>query len=64
MDEIATYDWVPELARGYVRDLRIRWACDEAGQPCRIETTAVRDKTPKYFARQPCGRPRHFGKAA
>ena len=24
MDEIATCDWVPELARGYVRDLRIR----------------------------------------
>ena len=21
-----TYDWVPESPRGYVRDLRIRWA--------------------------------------
>jgi hypothetical protein len=26
-----TYDWVPEGPRGFVRDLRLRWACEEAG---------------------------------
>ena len=28
---IWTYDWVPEGPRGFVRDLRLRWACEEAG---------------------------------
>lgn len=55
MYRITTYDWVPEMAHGFVRDLRIRWACDEAGQPYSIETTSVRDKTPQHFARQPFG---------
>jgi hypothetical protein len=28
---IWTYDWVPEGPRGFVRDLRLRWATEEAG---------------------------------
>jgi len=52
---ITTYDWVPEMARGYVRDLRVRWACEEAGLPYEIETTSVREKTPQHYARQPFG---------
>jgi glutathione S-transferase len=28
---IWTYDWVPEGPRGFVRDLRLRWAAEEAG---------------------------------
>jgi hypothetical protein len=31
---IWTYDWVPEGKSGpggYVRDIRLRWACEEAG---------------------------------
>ena len=28
---LTTYDWVPEMPRGFVRDLRIRWALEEAG---------------------------------
>jgi glutathione S-transferase len=27
---IWTYDWVPQGPRGFVRDLRLRWACEEA----------------------------------
>lgn len=50
---ITTYDWVPDFARGHVRDLRIRWACEEAGLPYRVETTPVRDRTPEHLARQP-----------
>ena len=30
---ITAYDWVPPFARGQVRDLRVRWAMEEAGQP-------------------------------
>ena len=29
--EITAFDWVPDFARGYVRDLRPRWACEEIG---------------------------------
>lgn len=29
---IAAFDWVPEFARGQVRDLRVRWAVEETGQ--------------------------------
>lgn len=30
---ITAFDWVPDLARGLVRDLRVRWALEEVGQP-------------------------------
>jgi len=52
---ITTYDWVPELARGYVRDLRVRWACHEAGLDYRIDTVPVSPKTAAHLARQPFG---------
>src|SRR3546814_20788416 len=28
---INAFDWVPDFARGFVRDLRPRWACEEMG---------------------------------
>lgn len=52
---ITTYDWVPDMAVGHVRDLRIRWACNEAGLDHAIETTSLREKTPRHFAMQPFG---------
>src|SRR3712207_1747418 len=33
---LTTFDWVPEAPRGYVRDLRVRWALEEAELPCRV----------------------------
>ena len=36
---LTTLDWVPESPRGYVRDLLIRWALEEAELPYRVETT-------------------------
>ncbi|WP_230770856.1 glutathione S-transferase family protein [Sphingomonas sp. Leaf4] len=30
---LTAYDWVPDFARGQVRDLRVRWALEEIGQP-------------------------------
>ena len=35
---IWTYDWVPEGPRGFVRDLRLRWACEEAGLTYAVRT--------------------------
>ncbi len=31
MITISAFKWVPPFARGQVRDLRARWACEEAG---------------------------------
>jgi len=36
---LTTFDWVPEMPRGYVRDLRVRWALEEAGLSYRVEST-------------------------
>src|SRR5580693_1212747 len=52
---LTTYDWVPEMPRGFVRDLRVRWALEEAGLPYRVESTPFRDRKPEHFARQPFG---------
>jgi hypothetical protein len=28
---LTTFNWVPKMPRGYVRDIRVRWALEEAG---------------------------------
>ncbi|MBA3446387.1 MAG: glutathione S-transferase family protein [Pseudaminobacter sp.] len=33
--EISAFAWVPPFAQGFVRDLRVRWALEEAGLPYR-----------------------------
>ncbi len=50
-----TFDWVPETPRGFVRDLRVRWALEEAGLPYRVESTPFRDRSAGHFAHQPFG---------
>ena len=52
---LTTYDWVPELPRGLVRDLRVRWALEEAGLPYRVESTPFQNRGPEHFAAQPFG---------
>ena len=42
---VMTFDWVPEIPRGFVRDLRIRWALEEAGLPYRVESVPFADRT-------------------
>lgn len=34
--ELTAFRWVPAFAQGYVRDLRIRWALEEAGLPYEV----------------------------
>lgn len=51
---IWTYDWVPPSPRGHVRDLRLRWACEEAVLSYQIRTVRFEDRTsPDHLARQP-----------
>lgn len=57
MSEIVlyTYDWVPEPPRGFVRDVRLRWALEEAGLPYRVASTPFKDRGAEHFAHQPFG---------
>jgi len=50
---IWTYDWVPEGPRGFVRDIRLRWACGEAGLPYAVRTVPFADRGPGHLERQP-----------
>lgn len=52
---LTTYDWVPEPPRGMIRDLRVRWALEEASLPYCVESTPFRDRGPDHFAAQPFG---------
>ncbi|HKD47150.1 MAG TPA: glutathione S-transferase family protein [Rhizomicrobium sp.] len=52
---LTTYDWVPEPPRGFVRDIRVRWALEEAGLPYRVESTPFRGRIAGHFAHQPFG---------
>lgn len=50
-----TYDWVPEGPRGFVRDIRLRWACEEAGLDYAVRTVPFADRGADHLARQPFG---------
>jgi glutathione S-transferase len=52
---IWTYDWVPEGPRGFVRDLRLRWACEEAGLTYVVRTIPFDDRETNHLGRQPFG---------
>ena len=52
---LTTFDWVPEGPRGFVRDLRLRWACEEAGLAYAVRTVPFYDRGPGHFERQPFG---------
>lgn len=53
--QITAFNWVPDFARGFVRDLRPRWACEEIGLPYSERLIDVQDKPASYFAEQPWG---------
>src|ERR1700760_2568344 len=52
---LTTFDWVPEMPRGFVRDLRVRWALEEARLPYRVASVPFRDRDAEHFAHQPFG---------
>ncbi|OFX00158.1 MAG: glutathione S-transferase [Alphaproteobacteria bacterium RIFCSPHIGHO2_12_FULL_63_12] len=53
--EITAFDWVPDFARGFVRDLRPRWACEEAGLDYRERLIPVLERPGWYYSEQPFG---------
>jgi glutathione S-transferase len=56
MITISAFKWVPEFAQGQVRDLRARWALEEASLPYRTRLLEQGDQdTPEYRALQPFG---------
>lgn len=53
---VSAFRWVPDFARGQVRDLRVRWALEEAGLPYGAELLGPGDSaSAAYRAKQPFG---------
>lgn len=52
---IWTYDWVPPGPRGFVRDLRLRWACEEAGLDYDVRTIPFDGRETNHLERQAFG---------
>jgi glutathione S-transferase len=54
---IWTLDWVPagDAPRGFVRDLRLRWAAEEAGLTYEVRTVPFEDRETNHLDSQPFG---------
>jgi glutathione S-transferase len=53
---VTAFKWVPPQAQGLVRDLRVRWALEEAGLPYTEKLIGPADQSsPAYRAMQPFG---------
>ena len=53
---LTAFKWVPPFAQGLVRDLRVRWALEEAGLPYEEKLLAVGEhNSPAHRAVQPFG---------
>jgi glutathione S-transferase len=52
---LMTFDWVPEIPRGYVRDIRVSWALEEAGLRYRVKSVPFRARGAEDFLHQPFG---------
>ena len=53
---VSAYSWVPPFARGLVRDLRVRWALEEAGRDYAVRLLDAREERPaEYLLEQPFG---------
>ena len=56
MPSIITVDWVPPFARGLLRDLRLRWAMEEAGLAYEMKFVPLGGRDdPSFRALQPFG---------
>ena len=62
--EITAFRWVPEFAQGVVRDLRVRWALEEAGLAYRVRLLdAMSDRPVDYYCEQPFGQVPFYSEA-
>jgi len=56
MITLSAFRWVPPVAQGLVRDVRVRWALEEAGIPYQERLIGREDQaTAAYRALQPFG---------
>ena len=54
--KITAFDWVPDFAKGNVRDLRLRWALNEVGFDYEVEVVSQgAQRKAANIARQPFG---------
>jgi glutathione S-transferase len=54
MITVSAFEWVPDFARGQVRDLRVRWALEEAGLAYKSRLLVQGDQAKsEYRALQP-----------
>ncbi|MFI4973544.1 MAG: glutathione S-transferase family protein [Caulobacterales bacterium] len=49
--QVSAYRWVPQFAQGYVRDLRVRWALEEAGLPYEAALIDMQEKGSESYRR-------------
>ena len=52
--EVTAFAWVPDFARGQVRDLRVRWALEEVGASYRTRLLGS-ERPAEYYREQPWG---------
>ena len=48
---VTAFDWVPDFAKGLVRDLRVRWAFEELGEPYSVEKFGAANPRPEGYVR-------------
>ncbi len=55
--EVTSFKWVPPFAQGFVKDMRVRWALEEIGQPYseRLIGGLFEEQPQEYLADQPFG---------
>jgi glutathione S-transferase len=54
--EVSAFNGAPDFARGLVRDIRIRWACEEIDRPYNARLIdGAAPRPPAYFKFQPFG---------
>ncbi|MFM5893436.1 MAG: glutathione S-transferase family protein [Novosphingobium sp.] len=52
--EVTAFGWVPDFAKGQVRDLRVRWALEELGLSYRTRLL-IGERPASYYREQPWG---------
>ncbi|MCU0208942.1 glutathione S-transferase, partial [Mycobacterium tuberculosis] len=53
---ITAFKSSPDRGRGLARDMRVRWALEEVGQPYRVRLLTFQEmKEPEHLARHPFG---------
>lgn len=48
---VTAFNWVPDFAKGLVRDLRVRWAFEEIGMPYATEKFGAANPRPEDYAK-------------